>query len=239
MRRRRLHRQFKHLAVAGKIVHTAVVAGLDHRAGVDGLVTGTVLLSAAAPTGGALVALSSSSVAVTVPANVTVPAGATSATFQVTAAANSTGQTANVVATYAGSSAAGLVDRDRGRGRTVASGAERHAFGEHGRGGRIGHRDRDIVGFGTRRRCVGNGVVEFGCGDGTLDRHGSGRGNLGDVPGHGLSERDRRSDGEHRCRVRWEFGPGVVDGDGDGEWGDATEVQHPQHHGPERDGKPA
>lgn len=47
--------------------------------------TGTVRLSAAAPTGGAVVTLSSSNtVAATVPASVTVPAGSTSATFTVT-----------------------------------------------------------------------------------------------------------------------------------------------------------
>jgi hypothetical protein len=46
--------------------------------------TGTVKLSAAAPTGGAVVTLGSNSTAATVPASVTVAAGATSATFSVT-----------------------------------------------------------------------------------------------------------------------------------------------------------
>jgi len=49
-------------------------------------VTGTVTLNAAAPAGGAAVALSSADATVaTVPASVTVPAGATTATFAVTA----------------------------------------------------------------------------------------------------------------------------------------------------------
>jgi hypothetical protein len=48
--------------------------------------TGTVTLSAAAPTGGAVVTLSDNSAAATVPASVTVPAGATSATFTITTA---------------------------------------------------------------------------------------------------------------------------------------------------------
>jgi len=46
--------------------------------------TGTVTLTAAAPTGGAVVTLSDTSTAATVPASVTVLAGATSATFAVT-----------------------------------------------------------------------------------------------------------------------------------------------------------
>jgi len=45
--------------------------------------TGTVTLTAAAPTGGALVALTSASAAATVPAGVTVAAGATGATFNI------------------------------------------------------------------------------------------------------------------------------------------------------------
>ena len=45
--------------------------------------TGTVVLNSAAPAGGLVVPLSDNSTAVTVPASVTVPAGATSATFPV------------------------------------------------------------------------------------------------------------------------------------------------------------
>jgi uncharacterized protein (TIGR03437 family) len=51
--------------------------------GGGGTVQGTVTLSTSAPTGGAVVALSSNSSAATVPATVTVPAGATSAIIHV------------------------------------------------------------------------------------------------------------------------------------------------------------
>ncbi|MCW5941137.1 MAG: proprotein convertase P-domain-containing protein [Fimbriimonadaceae bacterium] len=65
--------------------------------------TGTVTLINAAPAGGALVALSSGNTSVaTVPANVTVPAGQTSATFTVTTAAVTQNGTSTIGATYAG-----------------------------------------------------------------------------------------------------------------------------------------
>jgi uncharacterized protein (TIGR03437 family) len=70
-----------------------------------GTAQGTVTLSAAAPSGGAVVSLSSNSTPVTVPASVTVPTGATSATFTVTAGTVSSGQTATITASYSGSSA--------------------------------------------------------------------------------------------------------------------------------------
>jgi hypothetical protein len=64
---------------------------------------GTVTLSAAAPSGGASVALSSSNAAVaTVPANVLVPAGSTSATFAVPTAAVTASTTLSISASYAG-----------------------------------------------------------------------------------------------------------------------------------------
>ena len=59
---------------------------------------GTVELNSMAPAGGLVVALSDNSTAVTVPASVTVPAGATSATFPVTTSA----VTANTTATISG-----------------------------------------------------------------------------------------------------------------------------------------
>ncbi len=62
--------------------------------------TGTVTLSAAAPAGGATVALSSGNTAVSVPSSVTVGAGATSATF----AATTTTVTASTPVTITGSS---------------------------------------------------------------------------------------------------------------------------------------
>jgi hypothetical protein len=64
---------------------------------------GTVTLSGAAPAGGAVVALSSSNTAVvTLPASLTVPAGASSATFNVGTASVTTSTSVSVSATYAG-----------------------------------------------------------------------------------------------------------------------------------------
>jgi hypothetical protein len=82
--------------------------------------TGTVTLSAAAPSGGTVVSLVSSDTSVaTVPASVTVPAGATSANFTVTTSvvevdkivtltgvSNNTGRTADLTVTAAGSAPA-------------------------------------------------------------------------------------------------------------------------------------
>lgn len=71
-------------------------------------VTGSVTLTSAAPAGGASVALSSSNGAAAVPANVTVPAGALTATFNITTAPVTSAQTANIIATYNGSAQATL-----------------------------------------------------------------------------------------------------------------------------------
>ncbi len=63
--------------------------------------TGTVTLQVAAPTGGAVVSLASSNTSVaSVPASVTVAAGATSATFTVTSLAVTAAQTSTITATY-------------------------------------------------------------------------------------------------------------------------------------------
>jgi hypothetical protein len=70
----------------------------------SGSTTCTVTLSAAAPTGGSTVALTSSNTPLTVPSSVTVAAGATSAGFTATAGAISSGQTASVTATLNSSS---------------------------------------------------------------------------------------------------------------------------------------
>jgi len=65
--------------------------------------TGTVTLTAAAPSGGTVVALSSSNTsAATVPASVTVPQGQTSATFTVTAGTVTTSTPVTLTATYSG-----------------------------------------------------------------------------------------------------------------------------------------
>ncbi|HZH98030.1 MAG TPA: proprotein convertase P-domain-containing protein, partial [Fimbriimonadaceae bacterium] len=64
--------------------------------------TGTVTLTSAAPTGGASVSLTSSSTAITVPASVTVPAGATTATFTANTIRVTADVTRSVSATYLG-----------------------------------------------------------------------------------------------------------------------------------------
>src|SRR5882672_2496711 len=64
--------------------------------------TGTAMLSAPAPSGGAVVSLSSGNTAfATVPSSVTMPAGAASATFPVTTAAVTVSATVNISASYA------------------------------------------------------------------------------------------------------------------------------------------
>ncbi len=64
--------------------------------------TGTVTLTAAAPSGGAQVALSSASSAFSVPASVTVAQGASSATFPIATVASDTAASGTLSATYAG-----------------------------------------------------------------------------------------------------------------------------------------
>lgn len=59
--------------------------------------TGTVTLEAPAPAGGRTISLQSSDARVVVPASITVPAGATNATFPVTTAEATTGYSANIV----------------------------------------------------------------------------------------------------------------------------------------------
>ena len=73
--------------------------------------TGTVKLSAPAPAGGAVVTLTSGNInAATVPASVTVAAGATTATFAITTKVVTAGKVATITATYDGlSKAVGLV----------------------------------------------------------------------------------------------------------------------------------
>ena len=64
--------------------------------------TGTVGLSAAAPSGGAVVSLASNSTATSLPATVTVPAGATGASFTVATRAGAAPALATVSAAYGG-----------------------------------------------------------------------------------------------------------------------------------------
>ena len=64
--------------------------------------TGTVTLSAAAPSGGAVVSLSDNSSSASTPASVTVPAGSTSSTFTVSTTSVTASTTATISAVYAG-----------------------------------------------------------------------------------------------------------------------------------------
>lgn len=64
--------------------------------------TGTVTLSALAPSGGAPVSLSSSSSAATVPGSVTVPAGAASTTFTVNTSSVTTSTSVTITGSYGG-----------------------------------------------------------------------------------------------------------------------------------------
>lgn len=74
---------------------TAVTGG-------SGTSTGTVTLDGAAPPGGALVDVTSSSAAATVPATVTVPGGATSATFAIGTTAVAAPTSVTIAASYGG-----------------------------------------------------------------------------------------------------------------------------------------
>ena len=69
----------------------------------------TLTMSKAAPTGGSSVALSSNNAALTVPASVTVAAGATSGAFTAKAGTVTANQTATITASYSGSSASSAV----------------------------------------------------------------------------------------------------------------------------------
>ena len=64
--------------------------------------TGTVTLSAAAPSGGAVVSLSENSTSTSVPASVTVPSGATSAGFTVTTTSVTAATTSTISAVFGG-----------------------------------------------------------------------------------------------------------------------------------------
>jgi hypothetical protein len=66
------------------------------------LSTGTVTLTAAAPSGGAVVSLSSANAAVSVPANVTIAAGATTATFSASTSPVAVSTPVAITATHAG-----------------------------------------------------------------------------------------------------------------------------------------
>ena len=95
-------RRFTPQAVAGPPSLSAVSVNPSSVTGGNGS-TGTVTLTAGAPTGGAVISLSSSNTSVaSVPAGVTVNAGATSATFAVTTSAVGASSPVTIAAVYAG-----------------------------------------------------------------------------------------------------------------------------------------
>jgi hypothetical protein len=83
--------------------------------------TGTVALSGAAPSGGAVVSLSDNSSSASVPASVTVPAGATSTTFAVSTVAVTANISASITGTYAGVSRSGSLSITAAAGTTPAA----------------------------------------------------------------------------------------------------------------------
>jgi hypothetical protein len=97
-----------HFAASGPAALNAVSMNPASVVGGSGS-TGTVTLTSAAPTGGAVVSLSSSNPgAAGVPSSVTVPAGASSATFAATSSPVTANTSVTVTATYGGTRSATL-----------------------------------------------------------------------------------------------------------------------------------
>ncbi|MBV9401988.1 MAG: hypothetical protein JO062_28700 [Bryobacterales bacterium] len=103
--------QTLYIAVQNSTASVAVSSLTLSPSSVDGggTVQGTLTLSAPAPSGGVVVALSSSSGSATMPTTVTVPAGSVAASFTIATAAVSSNQTATITASYAGSSAQAML----------------------------------------------------------------------------------------------------------------------------------
>jgi hypothetical protein len=94
--------------VVARSLSTVVVSPSDLVGGTSS--TGTVKLTSAAPAGGFLVALSSDdTAAATVPASVTVPAGATSASFPIATSTVPNSQSALIIGTAGGVTAYGIL----------------------------------------------------------------------------------------------------------------------------------
>jgi RHS repeat-associated protein len=87
--------------IASIAINPSTIAG-------GGTATGTVALSAAAPSGGAPVLLSSDSAAATVPGQATIAAGQTEASFNVATATVTSSTTAHITANYSGTVSAVL-----------------------------------------------------------------------------------------------------------------------------------
>src|SRR5215472_15002827 len=102
-----LYTSIQNGAPAATTIQSLTLAESTVNAG--GTVAGTVILSHAAPAGGAVVTLSSNSPSATVPATVTVAAGAASATFTIYAPEIAVPATVAIMATYQGSSATAML----------------------------------------------------------------------------------------------------------------------------------
>ena len=154
--------------------------------------TGSVSLTAVAPPGGALVALSSASSAVSVPANVTVNAGAGSAPFGITTSAVAIQTLATLSASYNGvtKTATFTVNPAPAVGTCRAD-----AQGRQHQGWRACHRDGDAHRGGrARRRSYHAQQFECAFGVGALARLGRGRQDVGH-----LRDDHPAAGAEYRC----------------------------------------
>ena len=98
--------------------------------------TGTATLTAAAPSGGAVVTLSSSNTgAATVPASITIPAGSTSGTFTVTSKAVTTSTSVNVSGAYGGVTRTGTLTVNPAAGGGGGTGTATLTVSASGRSG--------------------------------------------------------------------------------------------------------
>src|SRR5262249_50700117 len=119
--------------MSGAGINTAALSSLSCA---NGSFTGagsdacTVSLTAAAPTGGLAVSLSSSSSSVTLPASIVIPSGSTAATFSASVAAVSSSQTATITAAAAGISRSFALSLAPSAGGTLTANAASIPFGQ-------------------------------------------------------------------------------------------------------------
>jgi len=99
------------LTVTSGVALSAITLSITTVVGGDSVI-GTVVLTAPAPAGGAVVALSGGD-PITVPANVTIPAGATSATFAISTRAVGGTTPATVTGSYGGATASATLSVTR------------------------------------------------------------------------------------------------------------------------------
>ena len=97
---------------AGLTINPAILSSLNLSTGTlvgGNSLTGTVALNGPAPSGGAIVSLSDNSTSAQTPASITIAAGATSATFTITASPVSTPTAVTISATYNGINKQGTI----------------------------------------------------------------------------------------------------------------------------------